>query len=173
MNMTHNERPAVSSLAGKYLTFFLGHESYGIPVLKIREIIQLATITSVPQMPDYIKGVINLRGKVIPVVNLRIKFGLAEAKTSERTCIVVVQVNLSGPNKALMGLIVDGVEEVAHLGEQDIEETPDFGASLDAEYIFGMAKVKGAVKALLDIDKVVAAETIKQVQQTLQSHCRP
>mgnify|MGYP001588655643 FL=1 len=122
---------SVQALAGKYLTFRLGAESYGIAVLKIREIIRLTAITAVPQMPDYVKGVINLRGKIVPVVNLRLKFGLDEAESTERTCIVVVQVELASHTKALMGLVVDGVEEVAHIAAPDIEETPDFGASLD------------------------------------------
>src|SRR6266545_6005516 len=111
----------IKALAGKYLTFRLGDESYGIAVLKIREIIRLTLITVVPQMPDYIKGVINLRGKVIPVVDLRTKFGLAAAESNERTCIVVVQVELASGTKPFMGLIVDGVEEVAFIAAQDIE----------------------------------------------------
>ncbi|MSU60925.1 MAG: purine-binding chemotaxis protein CheW [Pedosphaera sp.] len=162
MNTTNLETPAVDlshALAGKHLTFRLGNESYGIAVLKIREIIRLTAITAVPKMPTYIKGVINLRGKVIPVVDLRIKFGLPEAESNERTCIVVVQVELANHNKVLMGLIVDAVEEVVSMAAQDIEETPSFGASLDTAFILGMAKVKGAVKSLLDIDKVVAFET--------------
>ena len=162
----HDTAPQASStkvLAGKYLTFRLGDESYGIAVLKIREIIRLVAITAVPQMPEYIKGVINLRGKVIPVVSLRSKFGLPEDRTNERTCIIVVQVDLPGRAKALMGLMVDAVEEVAFIAAQDIEDTPDFGASLDTAYILGMAKVKGAVKSLLDIDKVVSAYNTEMV----------
>ena len=150
-------------LAGKYLTFRLGDESYGIAVLKIREIIRLTSITAVPQMPDYVRGVINLRGKVIPVVGLGSKFGLAAAKSTERTCIVVVQVELASHTKALMGLIVDGVEEVAYIAAQDIEETPDFGASLDTKYILGMAKVKNVVKSLLDIDRIIEAEPMEEI----------
>jgi len=164
MNASTLESTSLGALAGKYLTFTLGDESYGVPVLKVREIIRLTPITSVPQMPDYVKGVINLRGKVIPVVDLRLKFGLARAESNERTCTVVVQVELAGQNKTLMGLIVDGVEEVVQIGAQDIESTPDFGSSLDTAYILGMAKVKNAVKALLDIDKVVATETIELIQ---------
>lgn len=163
MNAATLEAPVAGlarALAGKYLTFRLGAESYGVPVLKVREIIRLTPITAVPQMPNYIKGVINLRGKVIPVVNLRIKFGLPEVESSERTCIVVVQVELSSNTKTHMGMIVDAVEEVANLPAQDIEESPNFGAAVDTTYILGMAKVKGTVKTLLDIDKVVTAESI-------------
>jgi purine-binding chemotaxis protein CheW len=161
---TSLETSSVQALAGKYLTFCLGEESYGIAVLKIREIIRLTTITAMPQMPGYVKGVINLRGKVIPVLDLRAKFGLGTAQASDHTCIVVVQVELPDKNKTLMGLMVDGVEEVIQIAPQEIEETPDFGANVSTEYILGMAKIKNAVKALLDIDKVVGAETTELAQ---------
>ena len=159
------EPSSVQTLAGKYLTFRLGDESYGIAVLKIREIIKLTTITAVPQMPAYVKGVINLRGKIIPVVDLRAKFGLPPAESTERTCIVVVQVELAGHNKTLMGLIVDGVEEGINLAANEIEGTPDFGSQFDTEYILGMAKVKGAVKTLLDIARVLSVETLERLPQ--------
>ncbi len=156
------------TLAGKYLTFRLGAEFYGVPVLKVREIIRLTPITAVPKMPDYIKGVINLRGKVIPVVSLRAKFGMPSSESTERTCIVVVQVELASGGKPFMGLIVDAVEEVANLLAQDIEEAPDFGASVATAYILGMAKTKEAVKTLLDIDRVLAgAEVVENVPTAL------
>lgn len=158
--------PAHTNLAGKYLTVGLDREAYGIAVLKVREIIRMQKITPVPQMPPYIKGVINLRGRVIPVVDLRIKFGL-EAVVADRTCIVVVQVKLPTEQTVQMGLIVDNVEEVATLGEAEIEPTPDFGTKLNTEYILGMAKVKGEVKTLLDIDRVVAPETVRSLVQAL------
>jgi purine-binding chemotaxis protein CheW len=148
-------------LAGKYLTFVLGHESYGVEVLKIREIIRLTDITAVPQMPAYVKGVINLRGKIIPVVDLRVKFGLTEAGTTERTCIIVVQVSGTSGAKIQMGLIVDAVEEVRNISQADIEETPDFGAKLDTEYMLGMAKAKDVVITLLDIERVVSPEALQ------------
>jgi purine-binding chemotaxis protein CheW len=151
--------------AGKYLTFVLGQESYGLDVLKIREIIRLVDITAVPQMPDYVRGVINLRGKIVPVVDLRIKFALQHTEATERTCIVVVQVKLPSGVISLMGLIVDAVEEVLNIAEGDIEETPDFGTTIDTDYILGMAKVKGVVKTVLDIDKVVSADVIRRMQQ--------
>mgnify|MGYP000882048139 FL=1 len=150
-------------LAGKYLTFVLGHESYGVEVLKIREIIRLTDITAVPQMPAFIKGVINLRGKIIPVVDLRIKFALAEALTTERTCIIVVQVTAASGAKIQMGLIVDAVEEVRNISQADIEETPDFGTQLDTEYILGMAKAKDTVITLLDIERIVAPEALRSL----------
>ena len=146
------------NLAGKYLTFILGAESYAIPVLKVREIIRLTSITTVPQMPDYIRGVINLRGKISPVMDLRLRFGFAGAASTEQNCIVVVQIKNPAGQATAMGLVVDAVEEVAQLAAADIEETPDFGAQVDTEYILGMAKIKGAVKALLDIDKVIGGD---------------
>lgn len=146
---------APSSLGGKYLTVNLEGESYAIAVLKVREIIRIQKITPVPQMPEYVKGVINLRGRVVPVVDLRIKFGL-KAEMADRTCIVVVQVALPQGRAVQMGLIVDSVEEVVTLNTSDIEPTPDFGTRIDTEYLLGMAKVKGQVKTLLDIDRVVA-----------------
>lgn len=155
--------------AGKYLTFVLGHESYGISVLKVREIIRLMDITSVPQMPPYVKGVINLRGKVVPIVDLRIKFGLAQAESSERTCIVVVQVRTFSGGLAFMGFIVDGVEEVTNFAANEIEPTPDFGSKLDTDYILGMAKIRGKVKTLLDIDRLLTSETLEQLTQATQA----
>lgn len=148
----------------KYLTVVLAGESYGIAVLKVREIIRLQKITPVPQTPPYVKGIINLRGRVIPVVDLRVKFGLA-AEFSERTCIVVVQVKLTGDTSVQMGLIVDAVEEVANLTAAEIEPTPEFGSTINTAYILGMAKVKGEVKTLLDIDQVVAPDTVRALAE--------
>ena len=157
--------PSTSShLAGKYLTVVLDNEAYGIAVLKVREIIRMQKITPVPQMPAFVKGVINLRGRVIPVVDLRVKFSL-KADFAERTCIVVVQVKLPSDQMVQMGLIVDSVEEVVTLATEEIEPTPDFGTKLDTTYILGMAKVKGLVKTLLDIDRVVAPETVQAIAQ--------
>ena len=157
---------AGQSLAGKYLTFALGSESYAIPVLKVREIIRLTTITTVPQLPNYIRGVINLRGKIIPVMDLRLRFGLAAAASTEQNCIVVVQVKNSAGGATAMGLVVDAVEEVAQFAAADIEQTPDFGAQVDTQYILSMAKIKGAVKALLDIDRVIGGDTVARLADT-------
>jgi len=149
-----------STLAGKYLTVVLDNEAYGIAVLKVREIIRMQKITPVPQVPEFVKGVINLRGRVIPIVDLRTKFGL-KAEFADRTCIVVVQVKLPTEQIVQMGLIVDSVEEVVTLNASEIEPTPDFGTQIDTTYLLGMAKVKGQVKTLLDIDRVVAPETVQ------------
>ena len=153
-----------ASLAGKYLTVVLDNEAYGIGVLKVREIIRMQKITPVPQMPAFVKGVINLRGRVIPVVDLRVKFGL-RAEFAERTCIVVVQVKLPSEQTVQMGLIVDSVEEVVMLQASEIEPTPEFGTKIETAYLLGMAKVKGAVKTLLDINRVVAPETVQAMSQ--------
>ncbi len=147
---------ATSSLAGKYLTVALAGESYGIAVLKVREIIRLQKITPVPHMPDFVKGVINLRGRVIPVIDLRLKFGLRAVDT-ERTCIVVVRLVTVADGSNAMGLIVDCVEEVVNLTAGQIEPTPEFGVSLGASCLLGMAKVNDQVKTLLDIERVVNA----------------
>jgi purine-binding chemotaxis protein CheW len=156
------------SIAGKYLTFLLGRESYGIPVVKVREIIRFITPTFVPQMPDYVKGVINLRGRVIPVVDLRTRFKLADANAHERTCIVVVQVTTPA-GRTLAGLVVDGVEEVAQIGTNEIEPTPDFGPALNTAGILGMANIRGSVKMLLDIDQVVTSETLADFRRETQA----
>ena len=148
---------SVDRLAGKYLTFTLRRESYGIPVLKVREIIRLTSITGVPQMPAYIKGVINLRGKIIPVIDLCLKFGVEPAGSAESACIVVVQVNGPDNRPIQLGLAVDGVEEVCQFAAGDIEATPEFGTDVDTTCILGMAKAKGVVRTLLDIDRVLTA----------------
>lgn len=145
-------------LAGKYLTFTLQRESYGIDVLQVREIIRLTDITTVPQMPVYVRGVINLRGKIIPVIDLRLRFGFADIQNTDHTCIVVVQVRLPDGKLTQMGMIVDGVEEVLNIAAADIEETPEFGSQLSNDYILGMAKVKGVVRAILNINRVVAGD---------------
>ena len=149
-------------LAGKYLTVVLETEAYGLNVLKIREIIRLQKITPVPQLPECVKGVINLRGRVIPVIDLRVKFGL-KAEFDERTCIVVVQVKLPSTQVIQLGLVVDRVEEVVLLNATDIEPTPEFGTRVDTAYLLGMAKIKDQVKTLLDIDRVVALDTLQKL----------
>jgi purine-binding chemotaxis protein CheW len=162
---TPTAAPATNSVqTGKYLTVVLDNEAYGIAVLKVREIIRLQKITPVPQVPEFVKGVINLRGRVIPIVDLRSKFSL-KAEFTERTCIVVVQVTIESSNSVQMGLIVDSVEEVVNLTDEEIEPTPEFGVRIDTSYLLGMAKIKGQVKTLLDIDRVVAPDTMRVIAQ--------
>lgn len=156
---------------GKYLTFLLSREEFGIQVLKVREIMGLQEITAVPQTPASIKGVINLRGKVIPVVDLRLKFGLPEKDYTKRTCIIVVRVQSNGVPLQI-GIIVDAVSEVLNLAAAEIEDTPDFGDSGgSATYLLGMAKVKGKVKILLDIDQVLKQDDLKTVHELMAQDC--
>jgi purine-binding chemotaxis protein CheW len=150
---------AMVSREGKYLTFSLADEEYGIGILKIKEIIGMMPITSVPRTPSFVKGVINLRGKVIPVVNLRLKFGMEEIAYTERTCIIVVEI-AGQTGSVLIGIVVDSVSEVLNIKGPDIEDTPTFGARLDTDYIRGMAKMNGGVKILLDIDKVIGGKEV-------------
>ncbi len=150
---------AMTIREGKYLTFTLANEEYGIGILKIKEIIGMLPITSVPQTPGFVKGVINLRGKVIPVVDLRLKFVMPPMDYTERTCIIVVET--ASPTGAIMiGIVVDSVSEVLNIKEEDIEDTPTFGTRLNTEYILGMAKMGGGVKILLDIDRVLTSQEL-------------
>jgi purine-binding chemotaxis protein CheW len=157
----NTKTPIPTGLGEKYLTFRLGDESYGLNVLKVREIIRHTAITGIPQLPGDFIGVINLRGKIIPVLDLRKRFGLPVGQLGN-TCIIVVQVARLDGNPALTGLVVDAVEEVTNIGAAEIEKSPDFGGVV-ADYLLGMAKIKGAVKALLDIDRIVGRETIHSV----------
>jgi purine-binding chemotaxis protein CheW len=156
-----NGAAATDQRAGKYLTFILGREEFAIRVLKVREIMGIQDITGVPQTPAYVKGVINLRGKVIPVVDLRLKFCLPEIEYTQRTCIIVVQVQAAGVSLQT-GIVVDEVSEVLNLAAGDIEDTPDFGegSAGATAYLLGMAKAKGKVKILLDIDQVLSGQEL-------------
>lgn len=153
----------VQELAGKYLTFSLGHEDYGVGILKVREIIGVMEITAVPHTPSYIKGVINLRGRVIPVLDLRLKFDMPAKEYDERTCVIVVEVQ-GGNGPIQVGMVVDSVSEVLNIGAAEIEPPPSLGASSDSDNILGMAKIKGEVKILLDIDRVVGDGVLKQFE---------
>jgi purine-binding chemotaxis protein CheW len=148
---------AMGNREGKYLTFVLAGEEYGIGILKVKEIIGIMAITTVPQTPAYMKGVINLRGKVIPIVDLRLKFGMEAMEHTDKTCIIVVEITNSG-RKVMIGILVDSVSEVLNIKGSDIEDTPSFGSHLNTDYISGMAKTGGKVKILLDIDRVLSSE---------------
>jgi purine-binding chemotaxis protein CheW len=149
---------------GKYLTFTLAEEEYGIGILKIKEIIGMLPITSVPQTPDFVKGVINLRGKVIPVMDLRLRFGMMSMDYTERTCIIVVEIN-GQAGTILVGIVVDAVSEVLNIKGNDIEKTPTFGTKLNTDYILGMAKMEGGVKILLDIDQVLSSDELSMLSE--------
>lgn len=164
MNMaeqaTVNAAVTQKERAGKYLTFGLAKESYGLEILKVREIIGLMDITAVPRTLEFVKGVINLRGKVIPVVDLRLKFGMAEAEHTEETCIIVVQVG-----SVEVGILVDRVSEVLNIQSQDIEDAPSFGTDVDTDFILGMGKANGKVTILLSIDKVLGSGEVQSIAQ--------
>jgi len=149
---------------GKYLTFALDNEEYGIGVMKVKEIIGMLPVTPVPRTPTYVLGVINLRGKVFPVVDLRLRFGLESAEYTDRTCVIVVEI--SGPSGPVMiGVVVDSVSDVLNIKEEDIQGELTFGASLDTEYIFGMAKMENGVKILIDIDRVLTSGELNLLEK--------
>jgi purine-binding chemotaxis protein CheW len=164
------ERPANAehgserSMEGKYLTFKLAKEEFGIGILTVKEIIGMMAITPIPHTPDWGLGVINLRGKIIPVVDLRLKFSMESRPFDERTCIVVVEV-LSGGELLSIGLVVDAVNEVANVRENEVEATPSFGIDLDTKYILGMAKTGNQVRILLDMDRVLGSDELSMLRQ--------
>jgi len=159
-----NPMAGIPAREGKYLTFSLAGEEYGIGILKVKEIIGMMNITPVPQTPEFVKGVINLRGKVIPVVDLRLRFALEAAAYTERTCIIVVEVAGQG-GSVMMGIVVDAVSEVLNIRGADIENTPAFGVRLNTDFILGMAKAAGGIKILLDIDRVLNSEDLVAVRR--------
>lgn len=160
MNAPASGQPAPPTTAqpGKYLSFTLGRESYGVPVLVVREIIRLCPITPVASMPPHVRGVINLRGKVIPVIDLRIRFGLPVPVDHDRTCIIVAQVAAAGGGSRPYGVIVDGVEEVAAYAPDDLVPPPDFGTAIDTRFITGMARAGDGVTTLIDLDAIARAD---------------
>ncbi len=145
---------------GKYLTFTLGSEEYGLEILKVREIFGYMEITAIPQTPAYVKGVINLRGQVIPVIDLRAKFGMETAELTEETCIIVAEVN-QGKQTFSTGIVVDRVQEVLDIDGENVEETPQFGSSVNTDFILGMGKIGDTVKILLNIDRVLAGDDLE------------
>jgi len=155
---------AMTIKTGKYLTFTLAEEEYGIGILKVKEIIGMMPITTVPRTPEFVKGVINLRGKVIPIIDLRLKFSMEAIPYSDRTCIIVVEID-SDTTTVLIGIVVDAVSEVLNIREDEIEETPQFGTRLNTEYILGMAKIQKGVKILLNIDQVLSSEEITTLKK--------
>jgi purine-binding chemotaxis protein CheW len=155
---------AAQAKAGKYLTFKLGAEDYGLEILKVQEIIGILKVTRVPRLPDFIRGVINLRGKVIPVIDLRLKFGMEAKADTERTCIIVVQVSHAS-SKLITGIIVDDVSEVLNITADQLEPPPAFDTSVDVRFLFGMGKIGQKVVMLLDIDRVLSSEQLSIAQQ--------
>jgi purine-binding chemotaxis protein CheW len=147
----------------KYLTFTLAGEAYGVPVLAVREIIRLCPITTVAGMPPHVRGVINLRGRVIPLIDLRVRFGLPAAADHDRTCIIVAQVAAATGGTRPYAVVVDGVEEVATIAATDVTPPPDFGDTVDVRFITGMARRTAAVTTLIDLDVVAAADRVTEI----------
>jgi purine-binding chemotaxis protein CheW len=147
-----------AQVAGKFLTFFLDEEEYGIEILKVQEIIGLMPVTRVPRTPAHVMGVVNLRGKVVPVVDLRLRFAMEAIEATELTCIIVVQAR-----GLRFGLVVDRVSEVVDLPADEVEDPPTFGAEINTEYIMGMGKSDARVKILLDIDRVLSDDDLDEL----------
>ncbi|MDH4128609.1 MAG: chemotaxis protein CheW [Spirochaetota bacterium] len=148
----------------KYITFFLDNEEYAVEIHKVKEIISMMHITQVPNTPEYIKGVLNLRGKVIPIIDLRLKFNMQFKKYGDRTSIIIMEIDVKG-KKSFIGTIVDTVSEVLQVNDEDLAETPSFGVNINTNFVLGMAKVKDRVKILLDIDKVLTSDEINIINK--------
>lgn len=153
---------ALTNRGYKYLTFALASEEYGIDIMKVKEIIGIMPITTIPQMPNFLKGVINLRDKVIPVVDLRLKFELESIGYTDRTCIIVVEVT-NAERKVPMGIVVDSVSEVLNIDTEDIEGVPTIDEAIKVRYILGIAKVKDGVKILIDVDKILSNKELVEL----------
>jgi len=158
----------MAALAGKYLTFRLANEEYGLEIMKVQEIIGMMPVTQVPRVPDYVRGVINLRGRIIPTIDLRTKFGLERIPDTDKTCIIVVEI-LSAKGKVSVGIIVDEVAEVLDVSASEVDRAPEFGTALSMDFILGVGIVKGGVKILLDIDKVLTSDETKVMQGIAQA----
>lgn len=149
---------AGKGLGGKFLTFFLGNEEYGLEILKVQEIIGMMPVTRVPRTPEFTRGVINLRGKIIPIIDLRLRFGMPTAEQTDETCIVVVRA--AGLE---MGIVVDRVSDVLDIASSDIEDVPEFGVDIDTDFLIGVGKAEGRVKLLLNIDRVLSATQMQNL----------
>ena len=160
---TKEESATGSKRGGKYLTFFLAGEEYGTEILKVQEIIGLMPITLLPGAPVYLRGVLNLRGTVIPVLDLRAKFGMEQATETRETCVIV----LCSMGQRV-GIVVDKVSEVVDIPEECVEDVPLFGINLNTDYIFGIGKSKGSIRFLLDIDRVLATPQLVDIHASLQ-----
>ncbi len=143
---------------GQYVTFLLGEEEYGLEILAVQEIIGFTHITHVPHLPEFIKGVINLRGTVVPVVDLRLKFGIGQADYNNHTCVVVVKME-----ERVMGMVVDVVSEVVNFPEGSVEAAPPFGTNVRADFIKGMGKIGDRLVIILDIDKVLSNDELSAI----------
>lgn len=158
------QNPSVAGLAGKYLTFRMADEEYGLEIMKVQEIIGILPVTSIPKVPAYVRGVINLRGRIIPTIDLRSKFGLPQVEDTDKTCIIVMELE-NKVGRIAMGIIVDEVAEVMDFNEANIDGAPDFGNGLDASFVLGMGMVNGDVKILLDIDQVLTTTELTAMEK--------
>lgn len=166
--MAETQSVEIMEMAGKYLTFRLATEEYGLEILKVQEIIGIMNVTRVPKTPEFVRGIINLRGKIIPVIDLRIKFGMEPQEDTERTCIIVSQVS-RGDQHITMGVIVDEVSEVLDIAEEQIEEAPSFGASVQTDFLLGMGKIAQKVVMLLDVDQVLSSCDFDSMQDAAEA----
>jgi purine-binding chemotaxis protein CheW len=155
---------AADSTLQQYLTFTLGGEMFAVAILNVKEIIEYGTVTEIPMMPGFIRGVINLRGSVVPVIDLSCRFGGKSTEVARRTCIVIIELN-EGDSKHDIGIMVDAVSEVLEISSADIEPPPSFGAKIRTDFISGMGKVNGAFVIILSIDKVLSVEEIAMLSQ--------
>jgi purine-binding chemotaxis protein CheW len=154
------DSPSGQIKSGKFLTFFLAGEEYGIEILKVHEIIGLLPITRVPRIKNFMRGVINLRGKVIPIVDARIKFGMPVVEATNETCIIVVHIR-----GVEVGVIVDRVSEVVDISDGEIDPPPSFGSGFNTEYILGIGKSQDRVKILLNIDRILLGSELAQLEE--------
>ena len=159
MNAIAKLPAAATAQAQQYLTFMLGGETYAMGILSIKEIIEYGNLTSVPRMPEFISGVINLRGAVVPVIDLGARFGKHAASITRRTCIVIVEVD-NGEETQVVGVVVDAVNEVLEISAAEIEPSPSFGANIRADFIDGMGKIDNKFVILLNIQQVLSVEEI-------------
>ena len=157
-----NQSEKVDSRAGKYLTFFLASEEYGVEILKVQEIIGRLPITPVPLTSKYIRGVINLRGKIHPIMDIKIKFRMDQTQITDETCIIVIKTA-----NMMMGILVDKVSEVVNVASGEIEDTPSFGADVNPEYLLGVGKTGGRVRLLLDIEKIINAADVINMKKAI------
>ena len=162
-NTTQSNSAAKGANENKFLSFCLGSEHYGVEILRVREIIGLLAITPLPQTPGYVKGVMNLRGRIIPVIDLRLRFGLPSTEATKETCIIVLETSEQDGSQTVMGAIVDSVREVQDIAPAAIEPPPEFGCEIPLRYILGMGKVKDKVVVLLEIAEVIGVRERAQI----------
>ena len=165
-NETAGKPVGLAGLGGKYLTFRLANEEYGLQIMKVQEIIGMQPVTHVPRLPPYVRGIVNLRGRIIPTIELRAKFGLERVADTEKTCIIVVEI-MARSGKVSAGIIVDEVAEVLDIGAGEVSGAPEFGANMDTGAILGVGIVKGAVKILLDVEKALTSWDAMKIAQAV------